>query len=617
MISAIMLIVLNFTVMNFELKMCLYVLAYLIIGYDVINKAIQGMCKGRIFDENFLMTVATLGAFFLSIFEHTGESNEPVAVMLFYQIGEFFQDYAVDKSRKNISELMNIRPDYANIESNGTIIKTNPDKIDIGSEIIVNPGEKIPIDGIILKGESSLNTAALTGESTPKNVYPKDNVLSGCINMTGVLKICTTKKFEDSAVSKILNLIEKSDSVKSKSENFISKFAKIYTPIICIVALILCVLPPVINLIFFNSPAWDIWIYRALTFLVISCPCALVVSIPLSFFAGIGGAGKKGILIKGANFIEILSQIKTVVFDKTGTLTQGVFKVSGIHHNKIENEKILEYAALAESYSSHPISVSLQKAYGKKIDRTRVSNITEMSGHGVVATIDGIKVAVGNAKLMQELNINSPHCRCHSPETIIHVALKSNYVGHIVISDIEKSDSKKAISELKELGIRRIIMLTGDSEAVAEKVSKNLLIDEFHGNMLPEDKVSEIEKIINKKNHADKLAFVGDGINDAPVLSRADVGIAMGALGTDAAIESADIVLMDDNPLKVPKAIKISKKCMSIVKQNISFAIIVKFTCLVLSAIGTADMWLAVFADVGVTVIAILNAIRALCVEKL
>lgn len=618
MVSALMLLGLNFMFIEPSVKIVLYFLTYLIIGYDVIKKAVDRIIKGKIFDENFLMVVATLGAFVLSIFENSGECNEAVAVMLFYQIGELFQDYAVEKSRRNINDLMDIRPDYANIEKNGKLIKINPDKICVGSEIIVNPGEKIPIDGVICQGSSLLNTGALTGESVPCEVNCGDEVISGCINMTGVLKIRTTKNFGDSTVSKILKLVEESDSVKSKSENFISKFAKIYTPVVCIIALVISIFPPVFNLILSQSPEWNEWVYRALTFLVISCPCALVVSIPLSFFAGIGAAGREGILIKGANFIEILAQTKTVVFDKTGTLTQGVFEVNGIHHNEIENEKILEYAALAESHSSHPISISLQKAYGKKLDFNRVCNITEMSGHGVIATIDDdVKVAVGNNKLMQEMNITSPYCRCHTPGTIIHVALNGNYAGHIVISDIEKPDSKRAISELKNLGIRKTVMLTGDSTSVAKKVSENLLIDEFYGEMLPENKVSEVEKILKEKNHVGKLAFVGDGINDAPVLSRADVGIAMGTLGSDAAIEAADVVLMDDNPIKISKAIKISKKCLSIVRQNISIALLVKFVCLILSAVGATDMLLAIFADVGVTVIAILNAIRILYIRDL
>lgn len=618
MVSALMLLGLNFMFIEPSVKIVLYFLTYLIIGYDVIKKAVDRIIKGKIFDENFLMVVATLGAFVLSIFENSGECNEAVAVMLFYQIGELFQDYAVEKSRRNINDLMDIRPDYANIEKNGKLIKINPDKICVGSEIIVNPGEKIPIDGVICQGSSLLNTGALTGESVPCEVNCGDEVISGCINMTGVLKIRTTKKFGDSTVSKILKLIEESDSVKSKSENFISKFAKIYTPVVCIIALVISIFPPVFNLILSQFPEWNEWVYRALTFLVISCPCALVVSIPLSFFAGIGAAGREGILIKGANFVEILAQTKTVVFDKTGTLTQGVFEVNGIHHNEIENEKILEYAALAESHSSHPISISLQKAYGKKLDFNRVCNITEMSGHGVIATIDyDVKVAVGNNKLMQEMNITSPYCHCHTPGTIIHVVLNGNYAGHIVISDIEKPDSKRAISELKNLGIRKTVMLTGDSTSVAKKVSENLLIDEFYGEMLPENKVSEVEKILKEKNHVGKLAFVGDGINDAPVLSRADVGIAMGTLGSDAAIEAADVVLMDDNPIKISKAIKISKKCLSIVRQNISMALLVKFVCLILSAVGATDMLLAIFADVGVTVIAILNAIRILYIRDL
>lgn len=613
--STLMLLGLNLVYISPKIKICLYMGVYLIIGYDVIIKALKGIFKGKIFDENFLMTVATVGAFCLSIYENSGECNESVAVMLFYQIGELFQDYAVEKSRKNISKLMDIRPDYANMKKEGKILKISPYDVPVGSEIIVNPGEKIPIEGIITEGNSSLNTSALTGESIPCEVKFGDEVISGCINITGVLKIRTTKAFGDSTVSKILKLVEESDSRKSKSENFISKFAKIYTPIVCITALLIAVIPPLFNLLLSQMPSWNDWIYRALTFLVISCPCALVVSVPLSFFAGIGGAGKDGILIKGANFIELLSMTRTIIFDKTGTLTKGTFEVEGIHHNKLENEIILEYAALAESSSSHPISKSIQRAYGKEIDISRVTNVKEMSGHGVISDVDGVKVAVGNNQLMEQMNIDYPSC--HSSGTIIHVALDGKYAGHIVISDSEKSTSKEAISELKKLGIKKTIMLTGDSEKVAEKVSKNLLIDEFHGDMLPEDKATEVEKILKRNDCGGKLAFVGDGINDAPALSRADVGIAMGALGSDAAIEAADVVLMDDNPIKISKAIKISKKCLSIVRQNISLAIIVKFVCLILSLTNMIDMWVAVFADVGVTVIAILNAIRALYVKNL
>ncbi len=613
--STLMVLGLNLISISPKIKMYLYMAVYLIIGYDVLIKAFKGIFNGKIFDENFLMTIATIGAFCLSIYENSNEYNESVAVMLFYQIGELFQDYAVEKSRKNISKLMDIRPDYANMKKDGKILKISPYDIPVGSEIIVNPGEKIPIDGIITEGNSSLNTSALTGESIPREVKSGDEVISGCINITGILKIRTTKVFGDSTVSKILKLVEESDSRKSKSENFISKFAKIYTPIVCITALIIAITPPLFNLVLSKMPNWNDWIYRALTFLIISCPCALVVSVPLSFFAGIGGAGKNGILIKGANFIELLSMTKTIVFDKTGTLTKGTFELEGIHHNQLENEIILEYAALAESFSSHPISKSIQKAYGKEIDISRVTNVKEMSGHGVISIVDGIKVAVGNNQLMEQMNIDYP--KCHSSGTILHITLDGKYAGHIVISDLEKSTSKEAIAELKKMGIKKTIMLTGDSKKVAEKVSKNLLIDEFQADMLPENKATEVEKILNRNDCGGKIAFVGDGINDAPALSRADVGIAMGALGADAAIEAADVVLMDDNPMKIPKVIKISKKCLSIVRQNISLAIIVKFVCLILSLSHVIDMWIAVFADVGVTVIAILNAIRALYVKDL
>lgn len=614
-ITLVSLGILNLISVSPSLKICLYICVYLLIGYDVLKKSIIGILKGKVFDENFLMTVATLGAFALSIYEKSGECNESVAVMLFYQIGELLQDFAVDRSRKNIGNLMDIRPDYANIEKNGKIVKVSPEALPVGSVIIVNPGEKIPIDGEIIQGQSSLNTSALTGESAVKEVDVGDSVISGCINMTGVLKISTTKCFGDSTVSKILKLVEESESLKSKSENFISKFAKIYTPVICALAVVIAVFPPLLSSFLPYEASWAEWIYRALTFLVISCPCALVVSIPLSFFAGIGGAGKEGILIKGANFMESLSKTKIVVFDKTGTLTQGTFEVNGIHHNKLENEKILEYTALAESSSSHPISKSIQRAYGKKLDVNRVTNIKEISGHGLIATIDGIEVAAGNKKLMNKLGIDC--CDCRNVGTIIHVAINGAYAGHILISDREKPTSVKAISELKKVGVKRTVILTGDAERVAKKVAENLGVDEVHSEMLPADKVREVERMLKEKSPQDKLAFVGDGINDAPVLSRSDIGVAMGALGSDAAIEAADVVLMDDDPLKVSKAIKISKKCMSIVRENISFALIAKFACLGLSVTGMANMWFAVFADVGVTVIAVLNAIRALNARKL
>ena len=615
LITAALLVGLNFITLPSELKMALYLAAYLIIGYDILRKAGKGILNGQVFDENFLMAVATIGAIALSTYERSGDYNEAIAVMLFYQVGELFQSYAVGKSRRNITALMDIRPDYANIERNGQLEKVDPDEVAIGSVIVVQPGEKVPIDGTVTKGNSALNTSALTGESLPREVKAGDEVISGCINMTGVLRIQTTKEFGESTVSKILELVEESSSRKSKSENFISKFAKIYTPVICIAALLLAVLPPIGNLLMGNPANWAIWIYNALTFLVISCPCALVVSVPLSFFAGIGGASKEGVLIKGSNYMETLSQTKVVVFDKTGTLTQGVFEVNGIHHNTMEEQKLLEYAALAECSSSHPISKSLQKAYGKEIDRSRVTDIEEISGHGLIAKVDGVEVAAGNAKLMTRLGIS--YADCHSVGTIIHVAINGEYAGHILISDIEKPNSKAAIAALKKAGVEKTVMLTGDAKRVAEQVAANLGVDEVHSELLPGDKVSEVEKLLAAKSPKAKLAFVGDGINDAPVLGRADIGIAMGAMGSDAAIEAADVVLMDDDPMKIAKGIKISRKCISIVYQNITLALVVKFICLALGIVGRANMWLAIFADVGVTVIAVLNAIRALRVHNL
>ena len=615
LITAALLVGLNFITLPSELKMALYLAAYLIIGYDILRKAGKGILNGQVFDENFLMAVATIGAIALSTYERSGDYNEAIAVMLFYQVGELFQSYAVGKSRRNITALMDIRPDYANIERNGQLEKVDPDEVAIGSVIVVQPGEKVPIDGTVTEGNSALNTSALTGESLPREVKAGDEVISGCINMTGVLRIQTTKEFGESTVSKILELVEESSSRKSKSENFISKFAKIYTPVVCIAALLLALLPPIGNLLMGNPANWAIWIYNALTFLVISCPCALVVSVPLSFFAGIGGASKEGVLIKGSNYMETLSQTKVVVFDKTGTLTQGVFEVNGIHHNTMEEQKLLEYAALAECSSSHPISKSLQKAYGKEIDRSRVTDIEEISGHGLIAKVDGVEVAAGNAKLMTRLGIS--YADCHSVGTIIHVAINGEYAGHILISDIEKPNSKAAIAALKKAGVEKTVMLTGDAKRVAEQVAANLGVDEVHSELLPGDKVSEVEKLLAAKSPKAKLAFVGDGINDAPVLGRADIGIAMGAMGSDAAIEAADVVLMDDDPMKIAKGIKISRKCISIVYQNITLALVVKFICLALGIVGRANMWLAIFADVGVTVIAVLNAIRALRVHNL
>ena len=592
-----------------------YLVDYLIIGYDILRKAAKGIKNRQVFDESFLMAVATIGAMALAIYEN-GEYLEAIAVMLFYQIGEWFQGYAVGKSRRNISNLMDIRPDYANVERNGKLEQVDPDEVGIGSVIIVQPGEKVPIDGMIVEGSSSLNTSALTGESLPREAKVGDEVISGCISMTGVLKIQTTKEFGESTVSKILDLVENASSRKSKSEDFISKFAKIYTPAVCYAALALAFLPPVVRMLFMGLSAdWGVWIYRALTFLVISCPCALVISIPLSFFAGIGGASKEGVLVKGSNYLEILSQTKYVVFDKTGTMTKGVFEVNGIHHSTIGNEKLLEYAALAESASSHPISKSLQRAYGKETDRTRVSDIQEISGNGVTAKVDGMEIAAGNDKLMKHLNI--PYQDCHQTGTIIHMAVGGKYAGHIVISDIIKPHSKAAIAELKKAGVEKCVMLTGDAKKVANQVASFLGIDEVYSELLPADKVDKVEELLRVKQGKAKLAFVGDGINDAPVLSRADIGIAMGAMGSDAAIEAADIVLMDDDPIKIAKAIKISRKCLRIVYQNITMALVVKFACLALGAVGIANMYLAIFADVGVMILAVLNAIRCLFVKKL
>ena len=597
------------------LRFACYLIDYLIIGYDILKKAAKGIKNRQVFDESFLMAVATIGAMALAIYEN-GEYLEAIAVMLFYQIGEWFQGYAVGKSRRNISSLMDIRPDYANVEKNGKLEQADPDEVGIGSVIVVQPGEKVPIDGNVVEGASSLNTSALTGESLPREAKVGDEVISGCISMTGVLKIQTTKEFGESTVSKILDLVENASSRKSKSEDFISKFAKIYTPAVCYAALALAFLPPVVRMLFMGVSAdWGVWIYRALTFLVISCPCALVISIPLSFFAGIGGASKEGVLVKGSNYLEILSQTKCVVFDKTGTMTKGVFEVNGIHHSTIENEKLLEYAALAESASSHPISKSLQRAYGKEIDRTRVSDIQEISGNGVTAKVDGMEVAAGNDKLMKHLNI--PYQDCHQTGTIIHMAVGGKYAGHIVISDIIKPHSKATISELKKAGVDKTVMLTGDAKKVANQVASSLGIDEVYSELLPADKVEKVEELLRVKLGKAKLAFVGDGINDAPVLSRADIGIAMGAMGSDAAIEAADIVLMDDDPIKIAKAIKISRKCLRIVYQNITMALVVKFACLALGAVGIANMYLAIFADVGVMILAVLNAIRCLFVKKL
>lgn len=593
----------------------LYAASYITIGYDILRKAFRGIINHQVFDENFLMAVATVGAIALAIYEKTGDFAEAVSVMLFYQIGELFQSYAVGKSRRNIAALMDIRPDYANIERDGRLEQVDPDQIPAGSVIVVQPGEKVPIDGEVIEGASSLDTAALTGESRPRDVKAGDDIISGCINLTGVLKVRTTKAFGESTVSKILELMENSSSHKSRSENFISRFARAYTPAVCCSALALAILPPVINLMMGMPGGWEIWVYRALTFLVISCPCALVISIPLSFFAGLGGASKEGVLIKGSNYLEALSQTSIVVFDKTGTLTRGVFEVSGIHHNTIPEEKLIELAALAECASSHPISKSLQKAYGREIERDRVTGIQEISGSGVIARVDGTEVAAGNGKLMKRMGVD--YIDCHSSGTIIHIAIDGKYAGHVVISDVEKPTSRAAIAELKKIGVKKTVMLTGDIGRVAEYMAKKLGVDQYRSDLLPADKVAEVEKLLAETGRKGKLAFVGDGINDAPVLSRADIGIAMGAMGSDAAIEAADIVLMDDDPMKISKAIKISRKCIGIVYQNIAFALGVKALCLILGALGIANMWAAIFADVGVMVLAVLNAIRALYVHSL
>ena len=615
-IAAALLIVLHFIPVTGIPRFICYLAVYLEIGYDILKKAFKGIKNGQMFDENFLMAIATVGAFGLAVYEKNGDYNEAIAVMLFYQIGELFQSYAVGKSRRNISELMDIRPDYANIEKDGKLEQVDPDEVEIGAVIVVQPGEKVPIDGVIIEGSTTLNTSALTGESLPRNAKPGDEIISGCINMTGVLKIRTTKEFGESTVSRILELVEDSSSRKSRSENFISKFARYYTPAVCYGALVLAFLPPIVNLLFIHNPAqWGQWIYRALTFLVISCPCALVISIPLSFFAGIGGASNAGVLVKGSNYLETLAQTKYVVFDKTGTLTKGVFEVAGVHHNTMEEAKILEYAALAESFSTHPISRSLKTAYGKEIDQNRVTDVEEISGNGVTAKVDGISVAVGNAKLMKRIGVEA--VECHQVGTVIHVAIDGAYAGHILISDVPKPTSKEAIANLKKHGIKETVMLTGDIDKVAQQVAGELGVDCVYSELLPEDKVTKVEELLAKKTEKEKLAFVGDGINDAPVLSRADIGIAMGALGSDAAIEAADVVLMDDDPQKIVKAIRIAKKCMRIVYENIYFAIGIKVICLILGAAGIANMWVAIFADVGVMVLAVLNAIRTLFVKKL
>ena len=609
-IAAVLLIFLKLVSLPTWLSVVLYLAAYIVIGYDILRKAFKGILNKQVFDENFLMAVATVGAIALAVYERSADLSEAVAVMLFYQIGELFQSYAVGKSRRNISALMDIRPDYANIEKDGQLERVDPDEVEIGSVIVVQPGEKVPIDGTVIEGTSSLNTSALTGESLPRDVAVGDEIISGCINMTGVLKIRTSKAFGESTVSKILELVESSGARKSRAESFISRFARVYTPVVCYSALALAVLPPVIRLIMGMGGEWSTWIYRALTFLVISCPCALVISIPLSFFAGIGGASHEGILIKGSNYLETMSQVKTMVFDKTGTLTQGVFEVSGIHHSAIENEKLIEYAALAECASSHPISQSLRRAYGKEIDRERVTDIQEVSGKGVIAKVDGVSVAAGNDKLMAQLGIEAIPCR--SVGTVIHIAIDGKYSGHILISDVEKPDAKDAIAALKRAGVTKTVMLTGDADRVAQYTAKNLGVDEVYSELLPGGKVDKVEMLLSKLEGRGKLAFVGDGINDAPVLSRADIGIAMGAMGSDAAIEAADIVLMDDDPMKIAKGIKISRKCIRIVHENIVFALVIKFACLLLGALGIANMWAAIFADVGVMVLAVLNAIRAL-----
>ncbi len=601
--------------LGYGVRLAAYLVDYWIIGHDILLKAVKGIKNRQIFDECFLMAIATVGALVLALYEQSGNYTEAIAVMLFYQIGEWFQSYAVGKSRRNISELMDIRPDYANLEKDGKLEQVDPDEVGTGTVIVVQPGEKIPIDGVVEEGFSSLNTAALTGESLPREVHPGDEVISGCINLQGLLKIRTTKEFGESTVSKILDLVENASSRKSKSEAFISKFARVYTPAVCIAALALAVLPPLVSLALGLPALWDQWVYRALTFLVISCPCALVISIPLSFFAGIGGASRAGILVKGSNYLETLSQTKTVVFDKTGTLTQGVFEVNGIHHNEVENKKLVELAALAESASSHPISKSLQRAYGKELDRSRVSQVEEISGGGVIATVDGVKVAAGNDKLMERLGV--AYINCHSVGTIVHIAIDGSYAGHLVISDVVKPHSKDALDALRRAGVQRTVMLTGDREKVADAVGAQLGVDQVYSELLPEGKVEQVEALLRQQPKNAKLAFVGDGINDAPVLGRADIGIAMGAMGSDAAIEAADVVLMDDDPRKIAKAIAISRKCLGIVYQNIVFAIGIKLLCLILGALGMANMWLAIFADVGVMVLAVLNAIRALFVKKL
>ena len=610
LITAVMLIALHFIPITGIPQLLAYVAAYLVIGYDILRKAGKGILNGRAFDENFLMALATLGAFFLAIWTKSGDYVEGIAVMLFYQIGELFQSYAVGRSRKNISALMDIRPDYANIEADGQLTQVDPDEVPVGSMIVVQPGEKVPLDGVIVEGTASLNTSALTGESLPRDVKEGDEIISGCIDMSGVLKIRTTKAFGESTVSKILDLVENASSRKSRSEAFISRFAKIYTPAVCAAALVLAVLVPLGRMLAGLDANWTDWIYRALSFLVVSCPCALVISIPLSFFAGIGGASKEGILIKGSNYLEALSEAKIVVFDKTGTLTRGVFEVTAVHHSPMDEAQLLEYAALAECASSHPISKSLQKAYGKEIDRSRVTDIEELSGYGITATVDGHAVAAGNSKLMNKLGVE--YHDCHSTGTIIHMAVDGQYAGHIVISDVVKPHSKEAIEQLKRAGVQKTVMLTGDAKRVADSVAAELGVDEVRSELLPGDKVAEVEKLLAAKSKKDMLAFVGDGINDAPVLTRADIGIAMGAMGSDAAIEAADIVLMDDDPLQIAKAIKISRKCIGIVRQNIVFSLVVKFGCLALVAFGVANMWAAIFADVGVMVLAVLNAIRAL-----
>ena len=614
--AAAMMIGLEFAPVEGVVRFLLYLVPYLVIGYDILKKAVRGILNRQVFDENFLMAVATVGAIALALYDRSGDYTEAVAVMLFYQIGEWFQSYAVGRSRKNISELMDIRPDYANIEKDGVLEQVDPDEVAIGSVIVVQPGEKVPIDGVVIEGTSSLNTSALTGESVPRDITAGHEVISGCINLTGVLKIRTTKEFGESTVSQILDLVENASSRKSRSEDFISKFARVYTPAVCYAALALAILPPLVRIFGMGlAPEWDVWIYRALTFLVISCPCALVISIPLSFFAGLGGASREGVLIKGSNYLETLAQTGIVVFDKTGTLTQGVFEVNAVHHSKIDKSRLLEYAALAESSSSHPISKSLQKAYGGKIDRSRVSDVQEIRGNGILAVVDGVRVAAGNDKLMKRLGIE--YIPCHSAGTIIHMAIDGQYAGHIVISDVVKPHAKQAIEELKRAGVKKTVMLTGDIRRVAEKVASELGLDAVYSDLLPAGKVEKVEELLAGKSKKERLAFVGDGINDAPVLGRADIGIAMGAMGSDAAIEAADVVLMDDDPLKIAKAIRISRKCLGIVYQNIVFAIGIKLLCLLLGAVGLANMWLAIFADVGVMILAVLNAIRALFVKNL